>query len=169
MFESKINLSISNLAISNFAFLASMFKSLIKPFACPSPEYTQALQLRYRILRVPLGLEFTPEELEKDKYDIHLGLFEHDKILACITLTRCENKRMKMRQVAVEEASQGKGLGRKLSQAGEKYALENGFEIMFCNARKTAVPFYESMGYKIVSHEFTEVNIPHYTMEKMLK
>ncbi len=145
-----------------------MLNSRIKFFSCPSPEYTKALELRYRILRVPLGLEFTPEELEKDKHDIHLGLFENDKILACITLTRCDNNRMKMRQVAVEEAEQGKGLGRELSAAGEKYALENGFEIMFCNARKTAVPFYESMGYRIIGDEFTEVNIPHYTMEKKL-
>ncbi len=145
-----------------------MLNRRIKILSCPSPEYTKALQLRYRILRVPLGLEFTTDELEKDKQDVHLGLFENDKILACITLTRSENKRMKMRQVAVEEAEQGKGLGRKLSAAGEKYALENGFEIMFCNARKTAVPFYESMGYQIVSDEFVEVNIAHYTMEKKL-
>lgn len=76
---------------------------------------------------------------------------------------------MKMRQVAVEETQQGKGLGKKLSAAGEKYAIENGFEVMFCNARKTAVGFYERMGYKIVSDEFNEVNIPHYAMEKVLK
>ncbi|MCX6200131.1 MAG: GNAT family N-acetyltransferase [Bacteroidetes bacterium] len=145
-----------------------MLNGQIKIFAFDSSEYAQALQLRYRILRLPLGLEFTNEELEKDKHDIHVGLFEAEKILACITLTRCENKRMKMRQVAVAEVEQGKGLGRALSKAGEDYALENGVEIMFCNARKTAVPFYESMGYQIVSHEFTEVNIPHYTMEKKL-
>ena len=145
-----------------------MLNGQIKIFAFDSSEYAQALQLRYRILRLPLGLEFTNEELEKDKYDIHVGLFDGEKIFACITLTRCENKRMKMRQVAVDGAAQGKGFGRALCKAGENYALENGFEIMFCNARKTAVPFYESMGYQIVSHEFTEVNIPHYTMEKKL-
>ncbi len=145
-----------------------MLNITIRNFVCPSLDYTQALQLRHRILRVPLGLEFTAEELEKDKHDIHLGLFEGKRILACITLTRCENNSMKMRQVAVEDAEQGKGLGKKLSQAGEKYALENGFEMIFCNARKTAVPFYESMGYKIVSNEFTEVNLPHYRMEKKL-
>lgn len=140
----------------------------IKIFNCPSSEYSKALGLRYRILRVPLGLEFTEEELKKDEADIHFGLFEGDEIIACLTLTECESNRMKMRQVAVDNNCQGKGLGQKLSLAGEEYARKKGFEIMFCNARKTAVPFYEKLGYKIVSDEFTEVNIPHYTMEKRI-
>jgi len=127
-----------------------------------------ALALRTEVLRKPLGLEFTVAELNKDKEDIHFGLFEGDKIIACLTLTKADNRRMKMRQVAVDFAAQGKGLGSKLSKAAEEFAKEKGYRIMFCNARKVAVPFYEKLGYKIVSDEFTEVNIPHYTMEKQL-
>jgi predicted GNAT family N-acyltransferase len=36
------------------------------------------------------------------------------------------------------------------------------------HARKSAVGFYEKLGYHIASEEFMEVNIPHYMMEKML-
>jgi predicted GNAT family N-acyltransferase len=36
------------------------------------------------------------------------------------------------------------------------------------HARKTATGFYEKLGYKIVGKEFTELNIPHYNMEKPL-
>ena len=75
---------------------------------------------------------------------------------------------MKMRQVAVDDKHQGIGLGKKLSEAAEQYAIERGFKVMFCHARKTAAPFYQSMGYKIVGNEFVEVNIPHYVMEKEL-
>lgn len=140
----------------------------IKNFVHNTPEYYQALNLRDRILRQPLGLKFTPEELKKDEYDLHFGLFDDNTIKACLTLTTTPNGRMKMRQVAVEETEQGKGLGRNLSEAAEKYALDNGYQTMFCHARKSAAPFYSKMGYRIVGDEFTEVNIPHYLMEKQL-
>ncbi len=140
----------------------------IKTFTYQSPEYVQALKLRDKILRKPLGLQFTKAELQKDEHDIHFGLFEDEKIVACLTLTRTENGRMKMRQVAVDDNTQGKGLGSQLSLAAEKYAAKNGFAIMFCHARKAASVFYLKLGYKIVGDEFTEVNIPHYLMEKKL-
>ncbi|HLP21758.1 MAG TPA: GNAT family N-acetyltransferase [Chitinophagales bacterium] len=141
---------------------------LIKTFAYQSPEYHLALQLRDKVLRKPLGLKFTPEELKKDEHDLHFGLFENGACKACLTLTKAENGRMKMRQVAVDEAEQGQGLGKKLSLAAEKYAHENGYQTMFCHARKVATPFYLKLGYTIVGDEFTEVNIPHYLMEKKL-
>ncbi|MDB5281524.1 MAG: acetyltransferase, family [Bacteroidota bacterium] len=140
----------------------------IKIFKHGSPEYEAALELRTRVLRKPLGLEFTDEELKKDLDDTHFGLFAADKIIACLTLTHTPDKRMKMRQVAVDETMQGKGHGKILSLEAEKYAHENGFEVMFCHARKTAAPFYQKLGYNIVGDEFTEVNIPHYVMEKKL-
>ncbi len=143
-------------------------KYLVKIFNYGSAEYQNALQLRDRVLRQPLGLKFTPEELKKDESDVHLGLFDSNTIRACLILTRCENSRMKMRQVAVDDNSQGQGLGRQLAIAAEQYALQHGYTTMFCNARKTAVPFYKKLGYSVTGNEFTEVNIPHYVMEKQL-
>ena len=131
----------------------------IKTFTYQSPEYVQALKLRDKILRKPLGLKFTEAELQKDEHDIHFGLFEDGKIVACLTLTQTENGRMKMRQVAVDDNTQSKGFGSQLSLAAEKYAIENGFAIMFCHARKAASGFYLKLGYKIGGDEFTEVNI----------
>ena len=140
----------------------------IKTFAYHSADYAKALNLRDQVLRQPLGLSFTEAELKKDENDTHFGLFEGETILACLILTETENKRMKMRQVAVDIRYQGKGLGKKLSLAAEQYALNKGFNVMFCHARKTAAPFYQSLGYSIVGDEFVEVNIPHYIMQKNL-
>ena len=141
----------------------------IKTFDYQSREYAKALILRDQVLRHPLGLSFTEAELKKDEHDVHFGLFDDETILACLILTETENNRMKMRQVAVDENYQGKGLGKQLSLAAEEYALTKGFTVMFCHARKTAAPFYLSLGYRIVGPEFTEVNIPHYVMEKDLQ
>jgi predicted GNAT family N-acyltransferase len=140
----------------------------IRTFAYGSPDYKKALQLRTVVLREPLGLVFTDEELKKDEHDVHFGLFSGDKILACLILTETENERMKMRQVAVDSSHQSAGLGKALSLAAEKYAFQKGFKTMYCHARKTATPFYLKLGYHIVGDEFTEVNIPHYTMEKKI-
>jgi len=137
-------------------------------FKSTDAAYTKALQLRTDVLRTPLGLKFTAEELKKDEADVHFGLFQDERILACLTLTTCSDNKMKMRQVAVHPDFQSKGLGKKLATASEAYVRNIGFKTMFCHARKTAVPFYESMGYTIVGDEFLEVNIAHFVMEKAL-
>lgn len=140
----------------------------VKFFTYNTPEYALALALRDKVLRQPLGLKFTEAELKKDEQDTHMGIFENGEVQACLTLTRCENNRMKVRQVAVAENKQGQGIGRTLSEAAEQYCLENGYTTVFCNARKVASPFYQKLGYNIVGNEFTEVGIPHFVMEKKL-
>ena len=144
-------------------------EQVVRIFKYGSADYEKALQLRTAVLRKPLGLEFTEEELKKDEADTHFGLFIGENIAACLTLSVCPDKRMKMRQVAVDAKLQGQGLGKKLSTAAEQYASQNNFQTMFCHARKTAVPFYQKLGYETVGDEYIEVNIPHFTMEKKLK
>jgi len=131
--------------------------------------YAKALALRYIVLRQPLGLAFTPLELKKDETDTHLALVdERGEVQACLTLTFDAPTSVKVRQVAVCEAEQGKGLGRKLSEAAEQYASQRGVELLHCNARKAAVPFYERLGFCTVGEEFEEVGIPHFRMEKTI-
>ncbi len=141
----------------------------IRTFTYGSADYKLAVDLRYKELRAPLGLQFTDAELQKDEPDVHMGLFdETGNILACLTLTDTGNSKLKVRQVATDSNQQGKGLGRKLSDAAEEYAKEHGYHTMYCHARKVASPFYLKLGYTIVSDEFTEVGIPHYVMQKGL-
>jgi len=53
-------------------------------------------------------------------------------------------------------------------QFAENIARDRGFKVIVMHARKTAVGFYEKLGYKITSSEFEEISIPHYLMEKRL-
>ena len=57
-----------------------------------SKEYQQMVNLRYNILRKPLGLNFTPEELEKEKNNVLIGAFEEDQLLGCCMLVKQDNK-----------------------------------------------------------------------------
>jgi len=139
-----------------------------KIFSQTDPEYWLSLILRYKILRHPLGLTYSMEDLKKESNDFHLGLFSGSKLLACQILTPVSDKKIKLRQVAVDDTVQGMGYGSQLQKHCEEFAKKKGFEIMFCHARKVAVPFYEKAGFVVSGEEFQEVGIPHYYMEKNL-
>lgn len=133
-----------------------------------SKEYEQMVALRLQMLRKPLGLSFTREELDGEKNDILIGCFEDDKLEACCMLTETDPKTVRLRQMAVASVLQGKGIGRVLMTFAENIARDRGYRRLTMHARKTAVGFYEKNGYKICSDEFVEVTIPHYVMEKEL-
>jgi GNAT superfamily N-acetyltransferase len=133
-----------------------------------SSEYKQMVDLRYIMLRKPLGLTFTPEDLDAEKDDILLGCFEDDKLEACCMLTVTEPKTVRLRQMAVTSVLQGKGIGRALMSFAENVARDRGFQRLTMHARKSAIGFYEKNGYQTKGDEFLEVTIPHYVMEKEL-
>lgn len=133
-----------------------------------SPEYRQMVKLRDDILRKPLGLGFTQEELENEKDNMLIAAFEDEEMLGCCMLVEEKPGTLRLRQMAVLNDLQGKGIGRALMNFAENLARDRGYQIMSMHARKNAVGFYEKMGYKVMSDEFEEVTIPHYVMEKKL-
>ena len=133
-----------------------------------SREYRQMIDLRYEILRKPLGLSFTEEELDREKNDILIGAFDEERLLACCLLTRIDPVTCKLRQMAVHNSQQGKGIGATMMNFAENVARDRGYKVMAMHARKTATGFYEKLGYRVEGDEFMEVTIPHYLMKKKL-
>ncbi len=134
-----------------------------------TPEYDETVQLRDKILRRPLGLSFSEEQLSEEYADFHLAAFTEAWILrGCLVLTPLADNTLKMRQVAVDEAFQKMGVGQQLVEASEKFGRVHGFNKMVLNARDTAVPFYQKLNYTIVGERFEEVGIPHFKMTKDL-
>ena len=133
-----------------------------------SPEYEQMLRLRYEMLRKPLGLSFKEDELEKEKGDVLMGAFEDDRILGCCLLTPEGSGTLRLRQMAVPNNLQGKGIGRALMIFAENIARDMGYRTLMMHARLTAIGFYEKLGYVKKDGEFTELTIQHVIMEKKL-
>ena len=133
-----------------------------------SVEYHQMVKLRDDILRKPLGLGFTEDELENEKDNMLIAAFEDDEILGCCMLVEEKPGTLRLRQMAVLNNLQGKGIGRALMNFAENLARDRGYRIMRMHARKNAIGFYEKMGYRISGNEFVELTIPHYIMEKNL-
>lgn len=135
-----------------------------------TPEYDEAVSLRYEVLRKPLGLQYDPEQLAQEYDQIHIGAYsEQRELLGYLNLTPIEDNRIKMRQVAVRPDVQGKGIGKVMVSASEALAKAENFNEMVLHARESAVPFYLSLGYTIQGERFEEVTIPHFKMCKSLQ
>jgi len=131
-------------------------------------EYKQMVELRYQMLRKPLGLSFTQEELAQEKGNIHIGCFDDDKLEGCCMLVPKDSSTIQLRQMAVISGLQGKGIGRVLMQFAENISRDLNYKKLMMHARKTAAGFYEKLGYSKTGEEFFEVTIPHLVMEKCL-
>lgn len=133
-----------------------------------TPEYQQMVKLREDLLRKPLGLGFTPEELQAEKDHVLIAAFEDDSMLGCCMLVEEKPGCVRLRQMAVLNDLQGKGIGRALMNFAENIARDLGYKLITMHARKNAIGFYEKMSYVVSGDEFTEITIPHFRMEKKL-
>lgn len=131
-------------------------------------DYQKVIQLRYSILRAPLGLSFTQEDLDKEKEHIHIASFEDDDLLGCCMLTKIDQHTLQLRQMAVKDNLQRKGIGASIMSFAESIAKDKGYRRIIMHARDTAIGFYEKFGYKVKGEQFTEVNLPHHVMEKAI-
>lgn len=133
------------------------------------PLSEQVWQLREEVLRKPLGLSLKNEDLSGEKEDIII--LAQDKtgaVTGCVLLRPLPEHQFRLRQMAVTDHLQGKGIGRRLINAAEQYvAAQGGLRIML-HARMYAVPFYLKQGYRVVSDNFLEVGLPHVVMQKDL-
>lgn len=135
----------------------------VKQIEYNSCDYKAMLILRDNILRKPLQLKF---DINDKKEDILIGAFIDGCIKGCCVLTPINSTIIKLRQMAVVENLQGKGVGKAVVQFAEKIAKEEGYATILMHSRSTATKFYNKLGYNIDGGEFMEVNIPHYLMQK---
>ncbi|MFM7645666.1 MAG: GNAT family N-acetyltransferase [Sphingomonadales bacterium] len=133
-----------------------------------SEEYQQMVALRQDILRKPLGLRLDPAELDGESRHILIGAFEEEDMLGCCMLVEENPQTVRLRQMAVYNEKQGKGIGRALMNFAEVLARDRGYKTLTMHARKEAQGFYEKMGYRVAGQEFKEITIPHLIMEKDL-
>ena len=133
-----------------------------------SPEYWSAVELRREVLRRPLGLEFSEQELAAESPNLHCVLLDSDEVIASATGTDLGDGQIKIRQVAVQSGLQGQGFGRNIMLFAEDQARARGYEMVVLHARAVVVDFYLKLGYELFEEPFVEVGIPHRKMRKSL-
>ena len=97
------------------------------------------------------------KEIQGDDHYALLGVYEGETLMGTVTLTRCLDLTgdaryyYSMENFVIDEAARGKGFGKALLQAAEKYIIDhNGSYVNFTSSsdRHEAHAFYEKMGYK---------------------
>jgi predicted GNAT family N-acyltransferase len=124
-------------------------------------------ELRQSILRAPLGMDLSRENLRAERDQPHFGIFLCGEILvACVIAATLSEDEIKIRQMAVRSDLQGQGYGRALMIHVQDRLAAGGTRILSLHARSHVAGFYESLGFTRTGDEFTEIGIPHVKMVK---
>jgi len=142
-------------------------KTTFREITHRSSEWTEAVRLREKILREPLGSKFTDEELEEEKNHIQIAGFLDNELVATAVLVP-EGDKMKMQRVVVSDNLRSNNIGSEMMAFCEKLAIEKNVEVMYCHARNSAVNFYSKNNYEKEGDYFDEDGIPHLKMKKSL-
>ena len=131
--------------------------------------YNQYLELRWLLLRKPLGGIRGTEIDSMESESCHKAAFDSNGNMIGVGRIHFSENIAQIRYMAIVKQFRSKGFGSKLIKELEKIAVENDVKKIFLNSRISAVDFYLKNGYqkiKKVNPSFGD--IIHYRMEKIL-
>ncbi len=131
-------------------------------------RYPDELEVRYRVLREPLGMPRSAVTFAFEGDCLHLVALEGERVLGCVLFHPESSGSGRLLQMAVWPELHGQGVGRQLVRHLERSLTERGFHHVHLHARAHVVGFYEKLGYRCVGAEYLEVGIPHRNMEREL-
>ena len=132
--------------------------------------YELTLGLRSKILRNGLPLNECVFPTDQVEGAFHLAVYVGDEI-ACVAsffpkkYKKEQGEGYQLRGMATDTEFAGKRYGKSLVEFAVTYIKNTNASYIWCNARKSALPFYEKLGFETVSNEFEIAGIgPHYEM-----
>ncbi len=131
--------------------------------------------VRQPILRPGLPLTscvFTGDNL---KTTIHLGIHVNNELIGVCSLVKSKNtlitekQQYQLRGMAILKVHQNKGFGKLLLNYSEVLLKKLNVKLIWCNARETAITFYNKAGYQVKGTPFIIKNIGlHFMMCKTI-
>lgn len=131
-------------------------------------RYEAEIDLRYRVLREPLGHTRGSVYFPFEDESLHLVALEGESVVGCVLFHPDNPREGRLFQMAVEARLRGQGVGRELVGRLEAELVARGFERVYLHARDHAVAFYERIGYVPFGEPFTEVGVRHLSMERRI-
>ena len=137
----------------------------IRDITYGSEEYLETLELRNRVMRIPLGLDIHKEDFSHERESAVIGSFDGERLLGVGVMSHKDV--YKGEYLCVDFDLQGSGVGGALLDRMESIAAEQGGKKMHLDARVTAQDFYTHHGYQTVSEVFIMecAPVPHVAME----
>ena len=138
--------------------------------------HKDTIGIRHRMLRTNSPIEECYFKGDEDDQTFHLGAFQSGKLVSVASFYFERNELLgdcnqyRLRRMATLPHCQHKGFSSELLKMGFPIARQNLCEIVWCNARKEAIGFYEKLGFSKKGTEFTIAGIGlHQLMMKKIK
>lgn len=132
-------------------------------------EFEEYFLLRWKLLRKPLGLEKGSEQDDLEDSAFHIAAFNHENIIAVGRVQIENDSSARIRYMAVNKAHRIRGIGSRVLEELEIIATEKMAKSCWLYARETAMDFYTKNHYKVNGEANSELEIPHFRMEKELQ
>ena len=125
----------------------------------------QAAENELRAVRTPVFIEeqFVTPEFEWDDIDasaVHLLAIYENQPIACLRIIHYQ----KIGRMAMIKQWRGVGLGAALLRKAISICKERGSKSIYLSAQMHAIHFYQKAGFKQMSEEYCDVDIPHVDM-----
>lgn len=128
--------------------------------------YAGELELRYRVLREPLGMSRADVTFPFERESVHLVAECQGRVVGCVLFHPETANAGRLFQMAVQADDRRRGLGRRLVTTLEDELRRRGVREIRLHARADVVRFYERLGYATYGEPFVEIGIPHRRMRK---
>ena len=106
-------------------------------------------------------------EMEEDKHGYHFGAFADNRLIAVVSVFP-NGTDVQFRKFAVAPEAQGQGAGKALLQYITGFAINEGGNRLWCNARVSATGFYAKHDFQRTGETFNRNGIDYEIMEKLI-
>ena len=136
-----------------------------------SAEETYPIRLEVLRNNIPLPHTFNGDF---DENTFHLGAFKNNQLIAVSSFMKVSEPEFKgsqyqLRGMATLVLFQGSGAGKLMVEDAVERLKRSSIDVLWCNARVIAVPFYEKQGFLTFGELFDIKHVgPHYVMLKEL-
>ena len=131
-------------------------------------RFDDCLAIRQEVF---VGEQGVTEDEEFDGLDpscVHFLAVVEGRAVGAARLRQSSPSTAKAERVAVLASHRGRGVGQSLMRALAESARQRGVRELILGAQLTAIPFYESLGYRAEGDEFLDARIRHRMMRQQL-
>ena len=131
-----------------------------------------AYPLRIAVLRKGFDNPDVHYPQDDDPRSFHLGVFVDGALVGVASFSPAPTPHRdgadawQLRGMAIDDAQQGVGLGSLLIDEARRRVGAAGASVLWCNARDTAIGFYEKLGFTVYGDGFrtADTGLPHHVM-----
>lgn len=128
----------------------------------------EILKARYAVFTIEQGITYLDED-NIDYVSTHFSLRRNGQVIAYARLFPDADKEvLRVGRMLTLTSERGKGYGRYLMMQIIEEAKRQGFAKLRLHAQTHAIPFYELFGFQSIGNIFSEADIPHLCLEKIL-